>query len=77
MSEAKKKCTYCGKDLPERLSYVNFTNVEQSSPYLFCGQKCKKLWISERINKSQIDGVEWSRESTITKNPKPILDKAE
>ena len=67
MNEEQKICTHCEKDISNRKRIVQFINIEQGSPYYFCSQKCKKAWLSERIGKSQIDGVEWSRDTPIKK----------
>ncbi len=59
MSE-RKKCTYCQGRIQNRKKIVRFINVTLDINYLFCSGKCKKAWLSERIQKSQIDGEEWS-----------------
>ncbi len=65
MSEEKKICTHCKRDISKRKNVFNFTNITQGDPKLFCTRKCKKAWLSERINKTQADYKEWDRDEPI------------
>ncbi len=57
------ECTYCQGRIQNRKTIIRFINVTQGINYLFCSRKCKKAWLSERIQKSQTDGEEWNSET--------------